>query len=111
MGAYVSTDSTVAGLVLKLDQQTRTATLVSQYKLSGGVDSDYMGDTEPLSDGNAFVGWGSEPYFSEYTGSGRLLLEAELPSPDLTYRALLEPWVGEPLSSPVGAARRRGAIN
>ena len=29
--------------------------------------------------GNVFVGWGSNRYFSEYTRSGKLLLEGELP--------------------------------
>ena len=52
-----------------------------------------------------FVGWGSEPYFSEYTSTGKLLFEGEWPGPNLSYRATLEPWVGEPLSPPLGAAR------
>jgi hypothetical protein len=65
-----------------------------------------MGDTQPLASGNVFIGWGSEPFFSEYSRSGELLFEGELPGPDLTYRATLEQWVGLPLSSPVGAARR-----
>ena len=93
--------------MLKLDQQTGTATLLDQYTLSGGVDSEYMGDTSHCPTATPFVGWGSEPYFSEYTGAGKLLLEAELPGPDLTYRATLEPWHGEPLTAPAAAARRR----
>ena len=87
--------------MLKLDQQANTATLVAQYGRNGGFTSDYMGDTQPLPNGNVFVGFGSEPYFSEYSRSGKLLFEGELPGPDLTYRATLEPWVGEPLSPPV----------
>ena len=67
-----------------------------------------MGDTQPLPNGNVFVGWGSEPYFSEYSRSGKLLLEGELPGPDLTYRATVGQWVGLPLSPPVGAARGHG---
>ena len=66
----------------------------------------YMGDTQPLPNGNVFVGWGSEPYFSEYSRSGKLLFEGELPGPNLTYRATVEQWVGEPLSPARGAARR-----
>jgi EmrB/QacA subfamily drug resistance transporter len=107
-GTYVSPTSQSRGLVLKLDRRAATATELAQYTLSGGVDSDYMGDTQPLPNGNAFVGWGSEPYLSEYSGSGKLLLEAELPGPDLTYRATIERWVGEPLTPPAGAARRTG---
>jgi hypothetical protein len=68
-----------------------------------------MGDTQPLPNGNVFVGWGSEPYFSEYSRAGRLLFEGELPGPNLTYRATLEPWVGVPLTPPAGAARRSGS--
>jgi hypothetical protein len=68
-----------------------------------------MGDTRRLSGGNVFVGWGSENYFSEYSRSGKLLYEAELPGPDLTYRATVERWVGLPLTSPSGAARASGA--
>ncbi len=39
------------------------------------------------------------------TPSGKLLFEGELPGPDLSYRATVERWVGEPLSPPAGAAR------
>ena len=38
--------------------------------------------------------------------AGRLLFEAELPGPNLSYRATLQQWVGLPLSPPVAAARR-----
>jgi len=105
-GTYVDPTGPSRALVLKLDQQTRTATLAAQYTRGGDFDAAYMGDTQPLPNGNVFVGWGSEPYFSEYSRSGRLLFEGELPGPNLTYRATLEQWVGEPLSPPVGAARR-----
>ena len=61
---------------------------------------------QPLQGGNTFVGWGSEPYFSEYSPSGKLLLEASFPGSDLSYRATVEPWVGLPLTAPAGAARQ-----
>ncbi len=105
-GTYVPPSGPSRGLVLKLDQRTRTATLVSQYGRDENIDSDYMGDTQPLANGNVFVGWGSEPYLSEYSRSGQLLLEGEFPGPDLSYRATLEQWVGLPLGQPSGAARR-----
>jgi hypothetical protein len=105
-GSYVSATGPSRGLVLALDQQARTATLLAQYSLGEGFDAQYMGDTQLLPGGNVFVGWGSEPYFTEYSRSGKLLFEGELPGPDLTYRATLEQWVGDPLSPPVGAARQ-----
>jgi EmrB/QacA subfamily drug resistance transporter len=105
-GTYVPPTGPSRGLTLKLDQQTRTATLASQYTRNTEFDADYMGNSQPLSNGNVFVGWGSEPYFSEYSRSGKLLFEGEFPRPDLSYRATLERWVGLPLAPPVGAARQ-----
>ncbi len=107
-GTYVTPAGPARGLVLKLDEQARQATVAAQYGREENLDPDYMGDTQPLGDGNVFVGWGDEPYVSEFDHSGKLLFEGEFPRPDLTYRALLEQWVGLPLYPPVGAARLAG---
>ncbi|MGA8364412.1 MAG: MFS transporter [Solirubrobacteraceae bacterium] len=103
-GTSVAATGPSRALVLKLDQGARTATLVAQYPGDGKFESEYMGDAQPLPNGAMFVGWGSEPSFSEYSRSGKLLLGAELPGPNLTYRATVGHWVGEPLSPPAGAA-------
>jgi EmrB/QacA subfamily drug resistance transporter len=108
-GTYVSPTGASRGLVLRLDTSRGTATLAGQYLHGSNFDVEYMGSIEPLRGGNEFVGWGSEPYFSEYDTSGRLLLDAALPGPDISYRAIVEPWVGVPLYPPSAAARRRGA--
>jgi EmrB/QacA subfamily drug resistance transporter len=107
-GTYVSPTAPSRGLVLKIDQQARRATLSAQYGREGGFTSDYMGDTQPLANGNVFVGFGSEPYFAEYSHSGKLLLQGELPGANLSYRATVQQWVGLPLTSPKGAARQVG---
>ncbi len=103
-GTSVHASGPSRGLVLRLHQGDRTATLAAQYGEREGFESEFMGDTQPLGNGNVFVGWGSERYFSEYAGGGRLLLEGILPEPDLSYRALVGQWVGEPLTAPSGAA-------
>ncbi len=105
-GTSVHATGPSRALVLKLDQSAHTATLLAQYKGDGKFESEYMGDTQPLPNGNVFVGWGSEPYFSEYSRSGKLLLEGQLPGPNLSYRTTLEQWSGQPLSAPAGAAVR-----
>ena len=107
-GTYVPATGPSRALVLRLDPRTHTAKLVSQYTRGGEFDAAYMGNTQPLPNGNVFIGWGSEPYFSEYSAGGRLLMEGELPGPNLTYRATLEQWTGLPLSSPAGAALQTG---
>ena len=108
-GTSVKATGASRGLVIRLDQSAKTASLVSQYGEREGFESEYMGDTQPLSGGGAFVGWGSERYFSEYDGSGGLVFEGILPEPDRSYRAQLEPWEGMPVTKPAAAARREGA--
>jgi hypothetical protein len=104
-GTYVPATGYSRGLILKLDQRTHTATLEHQYGTDFGLYSDYMGDTQPLANGNVMVGWGSSRYLTEYSRSGTPLLDGVLPGSDLSYRATVEPWVGLPLTPPVGAAR------
>jgi Arylsulfotransferase (ASST) len=106
-GTYVTPTGNSRALQLKLDFATRTATLYRQFSHGSHFDADYMGSTQPLPGGGVFVGWGSQPFFSEFNSSGKLLLDVVLPRPDLSYRTTLEPWVGEPLEPPAGAARTR----
>src|SRR5262249_50701752 len=77
-----------------------------KYTHGDNFDAAYMGSVQSLPNGNVFVGWGEEPYFSEYSRSGRLLLDATFPSPDLTYRARLQQWSGVPAHPPAAAAQR-----
>jgi EmrB/QacA subfamily drug resistance transporter len=107
-GTSVHATGPSRGLILKLDPSAHTATLVSQYDGGGAFETEYMGDTQPLANGDVFVGWGSESYFSEYSRSGKLLLEAQLPGANLSYRSMLEPWSGLPLSLPAAAAHQTG---
>jgi EmrB/QacA subfamily drug resistance transporter len=105
-GTYVAADGYTRALVLKLDLATHTASYVTQYGGGGEFPSvDYMGDLQPLANGNVFVGWGSDPYITEFTKGGLPLLEAKLPGSDLSYRAYLEPWSATPYYPPAGAAR------
>jgi EmrB/QacA subfamily drug resistance transporter len=105
-GTSVKATGPSRGLVLRLNQGARTASLVSQYGHREGFESEYMGDTQPLPGGGAFVGWGSERYFSEYDRSGNLVFEGILPEPDRSYRAQLAPWEGMPETKPAAVARR-----
>ena len=79
--------------------------MVNEFTHRKSFAAAYMGDDQLLPNGNVFVGWGSQPYFSEYSPSGQLLMDASLPSPDLSYRATLDDWVGLPEFPPKGAAR------
>jgi hypothetical protein len=106
-GADTFVDATAPsrGLVLKLDRRARTAKLVDEYGSERGIASAYMGNAQPLANGNMVVGWGSQPYLSEYDKSGRPLLDGVFPDPDIAYRVNRAPWVGLPDEPPAGAAR------
>ncbi len=104
-GTFVSPTGPSRGVLLRLDQQAHTARLVTQYGHGAGFDASYMGNTQRLSNGGAFVGWGSQPSFSEYSPGGEMLMDVVFPGHNQSYRATLEPWVGRPLSPPAGAAR------
>jgi hypothetical protein len=105
-GKFGPTTGPSRGLVLKLDTTRHTATLVSQYTHGKTPNSAFLGNTDLLPNGNVTVGWGSEPFFSEYSKSGKLLLDAELPNPNVTYRAFKQIWVGTPAKPPSGAVRK-----
>lgn len=105
-GTYLAPNGPSRAVTLKLDQASHTASLAAQYG-HGQDAAAYMGSAQMLSNGNVFVGWGEQPYFSEYSKSGKLLLDGVFPSPDLSYRATrLRHWTGLPLYPPSGTARR-----
>lgn len=93
------------GLVLKLDTTAHTATLVAQFERGSSFDAAFLGSMRLLPGGNALVGWGSRPYFTEFSTTGKRLIDVRFPDPDQSYRALLANWVGKPASPPSGAVR------
>ena len=104
-GVFAPPSGPSRGLVLKLNTTTHTATLIAQYTHSG-LETSTQGSMQILSNGNVLVGWGQQPWFSEYSKSGKLLFDARFPDPDISYRTYLEPWVGTPYFPPSGAARK-----
>ena len=49
-------------------------------------------NAQTTRNGDLFVGWGSLPYISEFSPSGKLLFNAEFPASISTYRAYRLPW-------------------
>lgn len=96
-------------IVDSLDFAHKTATLVSSFNHPTPLLTPSQGDFQPLPEGNWFVGWGQEPYFSEFSASGQLLFDAHLPLTYQSYTVLRFPWTGTPPQSPRLAARRSGS--
>jgi hypothetical protein len=96
------------GLVLKVDDGSRTATLARQYLHDPPVLSAALGSVQALESGGAFIGWGDSAYFTEYDPHGGVVLDARLAKGVLSYRAFQEAWTGEPIHAPKLAAERTG---
>jgi hypothetical protein len=92
------------GLVLELDTEKMVAIRVRKYTHPEKVLSATQGSVQVLPNGNVFIGWGSQPYFSEFSKDGELLFSADFPTETESYRAFRFPWSGQPDDEPAVAA-------
>jgi hypothetical protein len=91
------------GVVISLDQAARTATLVTRLTHTPPLVAESQGNVQELAGGDWFVGWGAEPYFSEFGAEGQLRFDAHLPAGSESYRDFRFPWTGTPAQPPVFA--------
>jgi hypothetical protein len=94
-------------ITLRLDG-TR-AELVRSVVHPRNLLSRTQGGMQPLPNGNTFVGWGSNRWFSEYDATGKLVLDGRLSSGNDSYRAYRGAWNGRPGTKP-SVVRRGGAM-
>ncbi|HEY6581967.1 MAG TPA: arylsulfotransferase family protein [Rubrobacter sp.] len=100
----VDTGEQSRGIVVALDEDAMSAKLVREYTHPAKMFSDTQGNVQVLPGGNVFVGWGSEPYFSEFSRDGRLLFDAHFPPELESYRAFRFRWNGHPREAPAVTA-------
>ena len=79
-------------VTVKLNPCNHAATLVSSVDQPEGLSATSQGNGQTTAGGDLVVGWGTLPYFSEFSPSGKLLFNAEFPAGVNTYRAYLQPW-------------------
>jgi hypothetical protein len=92
------------GLLVQLDPVHKTASVVAQFTHPTPLISGSQGNMQLLSNGDVFLGWGSEPYFSEFSPGGQLLYDAHMRGSYQSYRAYRFPWTGAPSEAPAIAA-------
>jgi arylsulfotransferase ASST len=94
-------------IVLRLDTKRMTATLVRAYVHPDGLLSKHQGDAQFLPDGHVVVGWGSEPYVTEFDRSGAVIFDARFNKGADNYRAYRFPWTGRPTDRPSITVERK----
>jgi len=90
-----------------LDEVSKTATLVWEYRNTPDVFSPCMGNVQLLPNGNFMIGWGciSNPNATEVKPDGTKVLELGFDAPYLNYRAYRFPWHGYPTWTPTLVAQ------
>lgn len=88
------------GMVLQLDMARMTASLAKAVIHPTEILSVSQGNMQQLDNGNAFIGWGSAPVFSEFTPDGVLCFNGRLPRGVMSYRAYRGEWSGRPAALP-----------
>ncbi len=116
---YVTVFDDGAGLPL-VDKQSRALELVLDFKHahSAGVQAVealarhcrpwFEGNDQQLPDLDELVGWGQDPFFTEFDQRGRTVLDGRFVSNTASYRAFRFPWTGTPVTPPAVAASASG---
>ncbi len=96
-----------AGLVLHVTETARNVTLLHAYHYPGEeLLVGAQGSVQFLPDGDVFMGWGLQPYFTQYRHDGKPVLEGRFKKYS-SYRAYRVPWTGAPAEPPAVAVERR----
>ncbi|MDX6702626.1 MAG: hypothetical protein QOF26_2852 [Baekduia sp.] len=99
------------GLILQLDHRKRTATVVRSLTRPQDTSAQSEGSSQLMGDGSVFVGFGSAGSFSEFSPSGRLVFDAQLPDGDGSYRTVRAAWSATPTTRPSAVAHRTDATS
>ena len=95
-------------LILELGMKKMHATLKKAYiHPDTTVLAGAMGSAQLRPDGHMFVGWGTQPRFSEFAADGTLILDGTMAFQAPSYRAFAQDWAAHPAQPPVAAARTR----
>ncbi|HEY1777476.1 MAG TPA: arylsulfotransferase family protein [Solirubrobacteraceae bacterium] len=99
-------DALSRALVLNVDESARKVILRSAFVHPSKLHASSQGNVQVLPGGNVHVGWGAQPYVSEFSPSGELLLDAKLGTDYVSYRSYRIPWSGTGAAEPTVAIER-----
>jgi hypothetical protein len=94
-------------LTLGLDFKHHTVTMRSQSQHRPGLLAFYEGNDQQLAGGDDLVGWGQQPYLTEFNSSGQTVFDAHFVGANSSYRAYRFRWRGEPAVPPAAAVHNQ----
>lgn len=97
-------------LELTLDWTHHTARVFKQWDHSPRLLSLFEGNVQQLPDLDEFVGWGQNPYFTEFDQRRRTVLDGRFVSNTSSYRAYRFPWSATPTTTPAVSATAQGNL-
>jgi Arylsulfotransferase (ASST) len=97
------------GIKLVLDLRHMTVRRAALHVHRPSLSSNFEGNFQQLPNRDDFIGWGQQPYFTEYDRHGHLVLDGHFLAGTPSYRAYRFPWIGTPAGPPaIAASTRRG---
>jgi len=105
-GAAPAVEKHSRAIVMRLNMHRMTARLVKAYVHPDGLLASSQGNMQVLPDGHVLVGWGSEPYVTEFSHAGEVVFDMRFNKGADSYRAYRFPWVGHPTDRPALAVKR-----
>ena len=99
-GAFPKVEDHSRALILHQDMARKKVTLVKAYVSPDKLLARHQGGMRVLPNGHVFVGWGSEPYFTEFADDGKVVFDAHFGKDMDSYRAYRCEWAGHPRDRP-----------
>jgi Arylsulfotransferase (ASST) len=108
-GANPAIEKESRALLLRIDVRRRTVKLLHAYTHPKGLLSGSQGNVQMLPKGHLLVGWGQNPWFTEFDAAGRVVFDGSFAKEADSYRVYRFTWTGHPRSRPSIAAKRSGS--
>jgi len=107
-GAAPAVKKQSRALLLHVGLARRKVTLLHAYAHPRHLLATSQGNMQVLSDGHVFVGWGAEPWFTEFAPDGKVVFDGRFVKGADSYRAYKFGWHGRPADRPTVVARKTG---
>jgi hypothetical protein len=90
-----------------VDERNRIATLLQEYPHPTPLGVAAMGNAQFLSNDSVVVGWGTQPWITEFDSLGDVRFDASWDGGAWNYRAYRDAWAGRPAHAPAIARKGR----